>query len=103
MTDTKLDAGLATSEVGRLEQVLRQLKKQRDFHKHLFTYLVFNAIIWGAWELITATSHDAYPWPVWLTLGWGIGLVFNAWDAYFRRPIAEGEIRREMDRLGHQH
>jgi hypothetical protein len=32
--------------------------------------------------------------------GWGIGLAFNAWDAYGRgnRGITEEEIQREMDR-----
>jgi hypothetical protein len=34
-----------------------------------------------------------------VTLLWGLGLTFNAWDVYFRRPITEEEIRREMDRL----
>jgi hypothetical protein len=37
-----------------------------------------------------------------VTLGWGIGVVFNAWDVYFRHPITEAEIRHEMDRLGHR-
>ena len=32
--------------------------------------------------------------------GWGIGLAFNAWDAYGRgnRAISEDEIQREIDR-----
>ena len=32
-------------------------------------------------------------------LGWGIGLLLNAWDAYGRKPISEHEIAREVDRL----
>ena len=103
MTDTKLDDVVATSARGRREQALRTLKKRRDFHTHVFVYATVNAIVWGVWAIIGASSGGWFPWPLWLTLGWGIGLVFNAWDVYFRRPITEGEIRREMDRLGHQH
>jgi hypothetical protein len=36
-------------------------------------------------------------------LGWGIGLAFNAWDVYVRRPITEDEIRHEMQRLQARH
>lgn len=93
----------ATDEKGRREQALRRLKKRRDFHTHLFVYLTFNVLIWGIWAIIAASAGSWYPWPLWITLGWGIGVLFNAWDVYFRRPITEAEIHQEMDRLGHQH
>jgi hypothetical protein len=32
-------------------------------------------------------------------LGWGVGLVCNAWDVYLRRPLTQAELHREMDRL----
>jgi hypothetical protein len=32
-------------------------------------------------------------------LGWGIGVLLNAWDVYGRRPISEHEIAREVERL----
>ena len=37
-------------------------------------------------------------WPVWVILGWGIGLARHAWCAYGERPITEEEILREMKR-----
>jgi hypothetical protein len=33
--------------------------------------------------------------------GWGIGLVFNAWDVYAPAP-SEDRIRREMNRMSHE-
>jgi 2TM domain len=103
MTDTALDDVVATSDEGRREQALRRLKKRRDFHTHLFVYLTINVLLWGVWGIIGAASHAWFPWPLWVTLGWGIGLIFNAWDVYFRHPITEAQIQAEMDRLGHQH
>ena len=45
-------------------------------------------------------SHSWWPWPVFVTLFWGIGLVMNAWDVYIRKPITEEELRREIEHLG---
>ena len=30
---------------------------------------------------------------------WGVGLIMNAYDVYGRKPICEGEIQREIERL----
>jgi hypothetical protein len=81
------------------EQALDRLKKRRDFLGHLFVYLVVNGAVWLIW-LVTGAG---YPWPAWLSGAWAIGLVFNAWDVYGRRPITEADIRRETERLRPQH
>jgi len=93
------DDVLATDPGDLREQALRRVKKRRDFHNHLFVYVVFNAVLWGVWAVIGVTSHSWFPWPLWVTLGWGIGLAFNAWDVYVRRPISESDVQREMERL----
>jgi hypothetical protein len=100
MTDTDLlDDVVADSPEGLREQALRRVKNRRDLHTHAFAYLTINVLVWGVWTIIAVTSHSWFPWPLWLTLGWGIGLAFNAWDVYFRQPITEDQIRREIDRL----
>ena len=33
-------------------------------------------------------------------LGWGIGLVFHAWDVFVGSAPSEEAIRHEMDRFG---
>jgi fatty acid desaturase len=81
------------------EQALRRLKQRRDFRTHAFTYLVVNTMVWGIWIIIGLSADAWFPWPAFVTLGWGIGLIMNAWDVYMRRPISEEDIRREMDRL----
>lgn len=49
--------------------------------------------------MTAANSGSWWPWPIFLTLFWGIGLVTNAWDVYFRKPITEQELRHEMGHL----
>jgi hypothetical protein len=96
------DEVLATSPERLRDQALRSLKKRRDLHTHAFAYATINVIVWGVWAIIGATSHSWFPWPLWVTLGWGIGLAFNAWDVYVHRPITEADVRREIDRLQHR-
>jgi len=81
------------------EQAIRQVKKRRDFHAHAFSYVVINLFLWGLWIVIGVSSHSWYPWPVWVTLAWGLGLAFNAWDVYVRKPMTESEIQDEMRRI----
>lgn len=85
------------------EQALRRVKKRRDLGAHVFIYLVVNVVVWSIWVIIGATSHSWWPWPVFLTLGWGIGLVMNIWDVYLRKPITEDELQREIERLRPSH
>ncbi len=55
-------------------------------------------MFWGVWAIIGATSHSWFPWPLWVTLGWGVGLAFNVWDVYGRKPVTDDAIQREMQR-----
>lgn len=73
------------------EAAIKHLKERRDFHSHLAAYVVVNAMLIGIWAM-----SGGYFWPAWVLLGWGVGLVMNAWEVYFRRPITEDEIQREM-------
>lgn len=81
------------------EQALQRLRKRRDLKAHAFVYVLVNAVVWGIWAVVASTSHSWWPWPVFLTLFWGIGLVMNAWDVYVRKPITEDEVQREIKRL----
>lgn len=80
-------------------EALRRLKKRRDFKTHLLTYALVNAVVWVLWLVIAINSHSWWPWPIFMTLFWGIGLALNAWDVYVRRPVSEDEVRREIERI----
>jgi len=81
--------------LGERELALARLKKRRDLQNHVAVYLVVNVAVWVTW----ATTGAGYPWPAWLTGIWGIGLVLNAWEVYFRRPITDADVEREIERL----
>jgi len=75
-------------------RALASLKKKSEFRAHLLAYVLIN----GASVVIWAMTGGAFFWPVFVMLGWGIGLVFHAWDAYGRGPTEE-QIRREIEKM----
>jgi hypothetical protein len=77
------------------ERAIRRLKAKGEFKVHLLAYVLVNAFLVVIW----AVSGANFFWPVFPILGWGIGLVFHAWDVYGNEP-SEEKIRREMDKLG---
>ena len=48
------------------------------------------------------TDPHGFFWPVFPIVGWGIGVVMNAWDVYWRPEITEDDIQHEMERQ-HRH
>jgi 2TM domain len=91
MTDQQLPG----AGQGLRERAIARLNQERDFGAHLFVYLVVNAFVIGIW----AVAGAGFFWPVFLLFGWGIGLVLHAWEVYWRKPVSEDRIRREMERM----
>jgi 2TM domain len=81
------------------DRAVAQIKKRRDFQNHLVAFVVVNVAVWAVW----AVTGSGYPWPAWITGFWLIGLVFNAWDVYMRRPITEADVQRELHRRQLEH
>lgn len=91
-TRTERDDQLHTEAVQRLE-------KKREFRIHLSVFVVINALLWLIWGLVYAYTGHSFPWPVFPLVGWGIGLGFHAYEAYYRRPFSQTQIEREAARL----
>ena len=81
------------------ELAVKRVKEKREFWQHLVAYVVVNAALIGIW----ARGGGGYFWPGWVLFGWGIGIVFHAWNTFFTRPITEADIERETRRLRNEH
>jgi hypothetical protein len=62
----------------------------------LVAYVVVNLALIGAW----AATGFGYFWPGWILGIWGVFLLLDAWNLYYRRPVTEEEIDREMRHHG---
>jgi hypothetical protein len=103
LTPTANGTSAAPAETPLREQALTQLKKKRDFRTHLAAYLLVNSFLWLIWAIVLITADGpSLPWPLFPMVGWGIGLVFHAWDTYGRKPFSDTDIAREVERLRHR-
>ena len=67
--DTESDTDKAARE-----EALERIKKRRDLRTHVVVYVLINAALWGVWAF---TTDAGYPWPAWITGGWGAALLIN--------------------------
>lgn len=85
---------------GRDPQLWEIAKRRASFKNHLATYIVVNCFLWAIWFFtdndIDVGEHK-YPWPVWSTLGWGIGLLFHFLGAYVYPK--ENSAQQEYEKL----
>jgi hypothetical protein len=86
----------------RDEQLWKLAKKRADFKRGVLFYIVINAFLWAIWWFSSGrhTGFQGFPWPLWVMLGWGIGIAFQFFDAYggSKQDLAE----REYDKLKRQ-
>jgi fatty acid desaturase len=88
-----------TREQAPRDKAVERLKKRRDFRGHLLVYVLVNAFLVGIWAV---TGLHGFFWPVFPMAGWGIGVVMNAWDVYWRPEITEEDIQNEIERRDRQ-
>ncbi len=80
-------------------------KKRASFKGHLASYVIVNGFLWALWYFSSGHHHveageynwDYIPWPIWPTLGWGIGIAFHFVGAYVF-PEANS-VEREYQKL----
>ncbi len=81
------------------DRAIKRLKKRRDFRGHLLVYALVNTFLVVIWAV---TTPGGFFWPVFPIVGWGIGVVMNAWDVYFAEDFSEEDIDREIEHLEQQ-
>lgn len=72
-----------TTPAGRDPHLWAIAQRRAAFKGHLISYLVINGLFWAVYYL-TDGAHKGgrVPWPLFPTLGWGIGLLFHYLGAY---------------------
>ena len=80
-------------------------QKRAGFKRHALTYIIVNAFLWAIWFLSVNRHHvdfdnygwNHFPWPLWSTIGWGIGLAFHFAGAYIFPQ--SNSVEREYQKL----
>ena len=101
-----------TDDARRL--AIRQIERKRRFTIRAVVSslgMIVVTVIWaiseyynaGGWPTDGFSQSSSTPnvWNIWIIyplLAWVVFLVASAWDVYYRKPITENDIRREMER-----
>jgi predicted membrane protein len=61
-------------------------KKRASFKTSLSVYVIVNVFLWALWFFTNDNNYgnnvSRLPWPIWPTLGWGVGIAFQYFGAY---------------------
>lgn len=79
------------------EKLYEEAEARVGFRKHFQFYIGINIVIWLMWYFTRAIdgNYDGY-WPIYSTLGWGIGIVSHYISVYSTNSSA---IDREYEKL----
>ena len=83
-----------TQMISNYEQARARVLHKRKFRGDVVAFVVINAFLVGIW----AAAGFGYFWPGWVLAGWGVLLVLDGWNAYFRHDVTEEEIQQELHR-----
>lgn len=69
---------------GKDPELWELAKKRAGFKGHFVAYVIVNLFLWAIWFFSGHRIHSGsnIPWPLWTTLGWGIGLAFHFAGVY---------------------
>ncbi len=85
----------------RDEKLWKAAKRRVEFKKHFLIYALVNIFLWGLWGFGGIKRGDySFPWPAFVTFGWGIGVVFNYIGAYsgFKDSLTEREYKKLINK-----
>ena len=94
----KKNAPSPTQEELIRQRVQKKLKARSEFAQHLTVYLAVNGICWLLW----LSKASGFPWPVFVSASWGIGMVNHYVDYYYKHgrgaDKGEAEVESEITR-----
>ena len=85
----------------------KQAKARVGFRMHLRSYLIVNTGLWLIWAFtnfaVRSDTHggSVFPWPIFVMLGWGIGLASHYVHVY-RGGNERSMIEEEYKKLARQ-
>lgn len=83
----------------KLKRAKNKVQELRGFYSHLLSYLVVNIVL----IIINLVTNPNHLWFYWVSVFWGIGLIFHAFSVFGKRRILgddweEKKVKEYMDK-----
>ncbi|MGE4275398.1 MAG: 2TM domain-containing protein [Candidatus Methanomethylophilaceae archaeon] len=78
------------------EMAKLKVEKKRDFYTHFLAYLLVNALFW---TLFFYNTPGLFPWPVFISAFWGIGVGAHAFDTFLGDEPYSDAVEKEYQKL----
>jgi uncharacterized membrane protein len=98
---------MSDEEIRKL--AIYRVRRKRGFFTHLTVYCIVNIFLWCMWALSASgisagygwgMHGTAFPWPVFISVFWGIGLISHGLGVFaFHSGWEQNEINKEIERL----
>lgn len=70
----------------------KMARKRAGFKSHLMTYVLINLFLWAMWYFTGQKEYnEGMPWPLFTTIGWGIGVAMHFAGTYCFPRFASAE------------
>ena len=87
------DTGGVAVRPPEYERARKRAEKKHKFRGDVAAYVLINAFLIGVW----AVNGFGYFWPGWVLACWGVLLALDAWNIFYRRPVTDSDIARELN------
>lgn len=80
------------------DRLWRMARKRAEFRRSLYSYFVINIFLWLVWWFTAGKTagFSGFPWPAWVSLGWGVDVAMKYYAAYYgnHKDLTEREYER---------
>jgi hypothetical protein len=85
-----------TSDEELRKKAKKRAEEKMGFYTHFTIYILVNLLLYAIWWINHGPS--THPWPIWATLGWGIGIVAHFLGVFvgsgFEEKLGEKEYKK---------
>ncbi|RPI13564.1 MAG: hypothetical protein EHM58_18230 [Ignavibacteriae bacterium] len=80
----------------RDEKLWKMARARAAFKRSLFVYFAINIFLWIIWAVTGMRGGYYFPWPAFVTIGWGIGMAFRWYSVYhgWQDSMVESEYEK---------
>ena len=93
--DVTIEIMMTSDDVLHRKAEMRAREKM-EFYTHFTIFILVNLLLWGIWFV---TDSSSFPWPVFVTFGWGIGITAHFVNSILSLGMAEKMIEKEYEKL----